>query len=152
MIALLWNACTTHAGAPKTHVVGAAQVASSPSLDARVATAVADEEREVRVLIEGAHEVSAAELLASMFVGRDGARGEPDHDLLVRDEYVLQGLLADRGYLDARVEPLGVERSSDGLYFDVHVRLREGARYRVRSLAFNERDEHGKTVSPRPPG
>lgn len=60
MIALLWNACTTHAGAPKTHVVGAAQVASSPSLDARVATAVADEEREVRVLIEGAHEVRGA--------------------------------------------------------------------------------------------
>ena len=104
--------------------------------------------RNAALVLTGQH----AELLASMFVGRDGARGEPDHDLLVRDEYVLQGLLADRGYLDARVEPLGVERSSDGLYFDVHVRLREGARYRVRSLAFNERDEHGKTVSPRPPG
>jgi outer membrane protein insertion porin family len=125
--------------------------ASAPTPAPTTTTAPPSARRTPRVVLEGNTEVPSSELLAVMKVDKSDApdlEGVSNADVLERDILWLNAAYYDRGYIEVKIDPPDLKEATDGPYIDIHIRIHEGARFRIGTLTVVERDDKGREVKP----
>jgi outer membrane protein insertion porin family len=135
-------------------VASAASYASAPPPSSGATPArpaVSPVHRTPRVVLEGNVEVPSSPLLAVMSVAKGDApelESEWFASVLERDILGLLGAYYDRGYVEVEIDPPDLKEATDGPYVDIHVRIHEGQRFRIRTLTMVERDAQGREMKP----
>ncbi len=117
---------------------------------------------QLRVVFDGNHDLTSQELLGALdgrsdlqpALGSSLVQAVSPRAVAVLDatttlgELRIDQLYYDRGYLSVRVDPPEVRVSPDAKVTVARFHIDEGPRYRVGSLAIDERDPEGRVVRP----
>jgi outer membrane protein assembly factor BamA len=103
----------------------------------------------VEVRFDGASALSRAQRLPTVDIDKRTPvpRGDDLDDVLSRDTLAITATYFDFGYIEMEADQPRVVKAKDGTPLSVSFVIREGARYRLRQLLVDERDEHNQPVA-----